>query len=134
VCASDRTSSKHAAARQFLSARESDPDLFCVAWITLMAYVRIATHPGIFDAPLAPTDALANVDALLRLPRVRVLSEDEGFLDVYRAATAGSVIRGNLVPDAHLAALLRQHGVRTLYTSDADFRRFTFLDIRDPLR
>jgi predicted nucleic acid-binding protein len=36
------------------------------------------------------------------------------------------------VPDAHLAALLRQHGIRTLYTNDTDFRRFAFLDVRDP--
>jgi len=41
-------------------------------------------------------------------------------------------VRGNLVPDAHLAALLRQHGVRTLYTREADFRKFAFLEIRDP--
>jgi len=37
------------------------------------------------------------------------------------------------VPDAHLAALLRQHGARTLYSADADLRRFRFLDVRDPL-
>jgi predicted nucleic acid-binding protein len=36
------------------------------------------------------------------------------------------------VPDAHVAALLFQHGVRRFYTRDADFRRFAFLDVRDP--
>jgi predicted nucleic acid-binding protein len=41
-------------------------------------------------------------------------------------------VRANLVPDAHLAAVLRQHGVRTLFTRDADFRKFDFLDVRDP--
>jgi predicted nucleic acid-binding protein len=41
--------------------------------------------------------------------------------------------RGNLVPDAHLAALLSQHGVVTLCTHDRDFRKFSFLDVRDPL-
>ena len=41
-------------------------------------------------------------------------------------------VRGNLVPDAHLAALLRQHGIRTLYTNDSDFRKFSFLDVRNP--
>ena len=40
-------------------------------------------------------------------------------------------VRGNLVPDAHLAAILQQHGVRTLYTNEADFRKFDFLEIRD---
>jgi hypothetical protein len=41
-------------------------------------------------------------------------------------------VRGSLVPDAHLAALLRQHGVATLYTRDRDFLKFGFLDVRDP--
>jgi uncharacterized protein len=41
-------------------------------------------------------------------------------------------VRGNLVPDAHLAALLRQHGIRTLYTNDSDFRKFSFPDVQDP--
>jgi len=42
-------------------------------------------------------------------------------------------VRGNLVPDAHLAAVLRQHGVVTLYTHDRDFRKFDFLRAIDPL-
>jgi predicted nucleic acid-binding protein len=41
--------------------------------------------------------------------------------------------RGNQVPDAHLAAILKQHGIRTLYTHDRDFRRFDFLRVIDPL-
>jgi len=56
----------------------------------------------------------------------------EDFLQVYREVTGAFPVRGNLVPDAHLAALLRQHGVQRLYTADADFRKFTFLEVRDP--
>jgi predicted nucleic acid-binding protein len=63
---------------------------------------------------------------------VRLLGEEDGFLDVYREVTGSFPVRGNLVPDAHLSALLKQHGVRTLYTRDGDFRKFAFLDIRDP--
>jgi len=110
----------------------SDPDVFCLAWPTLMAYIRIATHPRIFAEPLAPAEALENVEVLLRLPRVRAIGEAEGFVMAYRRVTDGFVARGNLVPDAHLATLLQQHGVRRLYTTDADFRRFDFLDVRDP--
>jgi toxin-antitoxin system PIN domain toxin len=97
-----------------------------------MAYLRIATHPSIFAEPLAPAEALDNVEALLSLPRVRAIGEDGGFLAAYRHATEGVVVRGNLVPDAHLATVLRQHGVRRLYTNDADLRRFPFLEVRDP--
>ena len=97
-----------------------------------MAYMRIATHPRIFAEPLAPAEALANVEALMSLPRVRAIGEADGFLTAYREATAGVVARGNLVPDAHLVTLLRQHGVRRLYTNDMDFRRFSFLEVLDP--
>lgn len=130
--ASDQRSPRHVAAVRFLENRATDPDLFYVAWTTLMAYLRIATHPSIFTQPLSPAAALGNVEALLALPRVRVLAEAEGFLQIYREVTGAFPVRGNLVPDAHLAALLRQHGVRTLYTPDADFRKFSFLEVRDP--
>lgn len=93
----------------------------------------MATHPSIFTEPLSPPQALGNVAALLGLRQVRTLSEQEGFLEVYREVAGRFPVRGNLVPDAHLAAILRQHGVRTLYTSDVDFRKFDFLQIRDPL-
>lgn len=132
VYASDRSSPRHAAATQFLQTRAQDPDLLYLAWITVMSYLRISTHPRIFAQPLSPAEALANMEALLSLTRVRVLTEAEGFLTVYREVTSAFPVRGNLVPDAHLAALLRQHGVRTLYTSDADFKKFSFLEVRDP--
>jgi len=48
------------------------------------------------------------------------------------AGDAHTVRLADLVPDAHLATVLRQHGVRTLYTSDRDFLKFRFLDVRDP--
>ncbi len=117
----------------FLEGRVEDPDLPCLAWSTLMGYLRIATHPSIFGAPLSPAEALGNVDALLQLPRVRILTEQDGFLEVYREVAGKFPVRGNLVSDAHLAALLRQHGVRTIYATDADFRKFDFLEPIDPL-
>jgi len=97
-----------------------------------MAYLRIATHPRIFAAPLPPDEAMANVSALLALPHVRAVSELEGFLDMYKQVTGELIVRGNLVTDAHLATILLQHGIRTLYSNDRDFRKFTSLDVRDP--
>ena len=86
----------------------------------------------IFARPLSPSEALGNVKSLLTLPRVRVLAEDDGFLEIYDQVTAPFTARGNQVPDAHLVALLRQHGVRRFYTVDRDFRRFDFLEVMDP--
>lgn len=62
---------------------------------------------------------------------MRTEAELPGFLRLYRA-TAGDHTRGNLVPDAHLVALMRQHGVRTIYTRDRDFRRFDEISAVDP--
>jgi toxin-antitoxin system PIN domain toxin len=130
--ASDASSPVHGAARRFLERAAAGGDLLCLGWPTVMSYLRMATHPRIFASPLSPAEALDNVEALAGLSHVRLLAEESGFLDVYRAVTGAFPVRGNLVPDAHLAALLKQHGVRTLFTRDADFRKFGFLDLRDP--
>jgi predicted nucleic acid-binding protein len=91
-----------------------------------------STHPRIFASPLTPGEALKNVTELLRLPNVRAISEREGFLDAYAKVCDNLVVRGNFVPDAHLATILIQHGIKTLYSSDRDFRKFEILDLRDP--
>lgn len=130
--ASDQGSEFHGAAARFLERCVRGSEAFCLGWPTLMSYLRIATHPAVFARPLSQAAAAANVAALLAAPHVRTLSEDEGFWDVYTDVTRRVPTRGNHVPDAHLAALLRQHGVRTLYTRDRDFRKFDFLTVRDP--
>ena len=131
--ASDRSCAQHEAARLFLDRCVAGPELLVLAWPTLMSYLRIATHPSIFAAPLSAEDALANILALLSLPQVRAVSELDDFPGAWKQVTRGLVVRGNLVPDAHLAAILFQHGVRTLYSSDRDFHRFASLEVRDPL-
>jgi toxin-antitoxin system PIN domain toxin len=130
--ASDASSRRHEPAQRFLNACASNLEVLCLAWPTLLAYLRIATHPRIFAAPLAPQEALANVAALVSLPQARAVSELDGFLEAYIHVTKGLTPRGNLVPDAHVAAILFQHGVRTLYSSDRDFRKFESLEVKDP--
>ncbi len=130
--ACDSSCPEHERAEGFLRRCAADGEVFCLAWITLMGYLRVATHPGIFSRPLSAREAMSNVDALLALPHCRVVGELEDFWSAYRQVTAGIHARGNLVPDAHLAVILRQHGVRTLYTRDRDFLKFGFLDVRDP--
>jgi toxin-antitoxin system PIN domain toxin len=100
--------------------------------VSLMAYLRMVTHAAIVAPPLSSRAAQENVEMLARLPNVRLLSEQAGFWDLYRESTRDVVVRGKLVPDAHLAVLLRQHGVRTLYSNDRDFLKFDFLEVRNP--
>ena len=130
--ASDSSSPYHEQAKSFLASCITQEELFYLGWPTVMSYLRIATHASIFDRPLSPKEAMTNIETLLGLSWARFLSEEEGFWDVYRTTTGEVLTRGNLVPDAHLVALLRQHGVKTLYTLDRDFLKFGFLDVRNP--
>jgi toxin-antitoxin system PIN domain toxin len=121
----------HGQARALIQRLAAGPDLLYLFWPTIFAYLRIVTHPGILAVPITPTDAVANIDSLLRLPHVMTRTEGSTFWQAY-LASGGATIRGNMVSDMHLAALMRDNGVRVLYTRDRDFRRFDFLDVRDP--
>jgi toxin-antitoxin system PIN domain toxin len=121
----------HGQARALIQRLAAGPDLFYLFWPTIFAYLRIVTHPHILAVPITPGDAVANVDALLRLPHVVAGVEGSTFWQTY-LSSGGATFRGNMVPDAHLASLMRANGVRVLYTRDKGFRRFEFLDVRDP--
>ena len=98
-----------------------------------MSFMHMAMHPAIFTKPLLHEEAARDVDSLLALPQLRVIDEGPGFWARYREVTQEAPVRGNLVPDAHLVAVLRQHGVKTIYTRDRDFRKFSGLKVIDPL-
>lgn len=132
IYASDETSAHYRRALAFLGECVEGPDLLCLTWPTIMAYQRIATHPAIFQNPLSPAAAWRNVRHLLERPRVRVVGEQPGFAEEYEDVTGAFPVRGNHVPDAHLATILRQNGVKTIYTADADFRKFPFLEVVNP--
>jgi toxin-antitoxin system PIN domain toxin len=130
VYASNSDDHLHAHAVELVQRLAEGPELVYLFWPVLLGYLRIVTHPGILSNPLSPTIAMRNVEALLDRPHVRAPGEVDGFWSVFRS-TAGERPRGNDVPDAHLAALMRQHGVRLIYTRDRDFRRFDGIDARD---
>ena len=131
IYASNSADPAHGTARQLVERLAAGPDLLYLFWPTLMGYLRIGTHPGILPRPLPPRDAIANLSDLLGLPHVRSPGEGEGFWNLFRE-TAGDTRRGDDVPDAHIATLMRQHGVGVIYTRDRGFRRFDGIQIRDP--
>jgi uncharacterized protein len=132
VYASNERDPAHLAARGLLERLTAGPDLLYLFWPTLLGYVRLVTSPRILVRPLAPVAAIENVSELVRLPHVRTPGETDGFWDLYRA-TAGDRLRGNDVPDGHLVTLMRQHGVRLIYTRDRGFRRFDGIHVENPL-
>ena len=131
--ASDENSPLHRKATDFLAQCAAGPEVFCLAWVTIMSYLRMATHPAIFERPLAHEEAARNIEALLNLPHCRAVGEQDDFWNTYRKVTADVPTRGNLVADAQLAAILASNGVTTICTHDRDFRKFAFLNVHDPL-
>jgi toxin-antitoxin system PIN domain toxin len=123
----------HAHARELLERLARGPDLLYLFWPTIMGFLRIATHPAIFPDPISPEQAITAITAMLERPNVRAPAEEAGFWGLYRS-TAGEHASGNHIPDAHLAALMRQHGVAAIYTRDRDFRRYEGIESRDPFR
>jgi hypothetical protein len=130
--ASDETSAYHTRARAFLDQAAEGDELVYLFWPTVMAYLRIATHPAVFERPLRPADAVANVDRLLSLPQVQTAGEQDRFWSSYRRVAGEADARGNLVSDAHLVALMAENGVRAIWTHDRDYRRFSGIEVRDP--
>jgi toxin-antitoxin system PIN domain toxin len=130
--ASDESSSFHTKAAALLDRLARGPDLLYLFWPVLMGYLRMSTHPAIFPRPLSVDIATGNVGQLLTLPHARAVGEGDDFWQVYGAVTSGAVVRGNLVSDAHLVALMRENGVGTLWSHDRDFRKFEAVRVRDP--
>ncbi|MGD0725403.1 MAG: PIN domain-containing protein [Spirochaetia bacterium] len=89
----------------------------------------MVTHRRVFDPPSTIAQAIDAVDALLESPSVRLLTPSTGHWSLLRASIVASEATGNLVFDAQIAALCREHGVDRLLSEDRDFRRFPTLSL-----
>ncbi len=78
--------------------------------------------------------ARAALQSLLASASLVLLSETSRHADVMEAVLGDSKASGNMVHDAHIAALCLEHGVSELITGDLDFARFRGLRILDPFR
>jgi len=90
----------------------------------LEEFVRVVTHPRVLRPPSPLEEALNALEALLASPSLVVLTPGERYWPLFREASREARAAGNLVFDAQIAALCREHGVRVLLTEDRDFRRF----------
>ena len=100
--------------------------------MTLLGFVRIATHPRIFPEPLDVEDALGRVDAWLANPVTRLVEETEAHWRTLRPLLEHAGTAGNLTSDAHLAALAITHGA-TVVSADTDFSSIRGLRWENPL-
>jgi uncharacterized protein len=123
---------QHDKSRAWLEAALSGPELIRFAWLTLWAFLRIATNPRVFERPLSISEAGAAVSAWLAQPVAGILEPGEPHWDILNRLMRDGQTAGPLVMDAVLAAIAIEHGA-TLCTTDRDFSRFTGLKWMNPL-
>jgi toxin-antitoxin system PIN domain toxin len=128
----DRSSSHHQAARDWLEKIFSGPESVGLAWVTLLAFLRIGTSPRVVENPLSVNEAATIIAEWLKRPMVTLLNPGERHWEILRRLVDKGQARGNLIMDAHLAALAIEHGA-TLATCDRDFARFPGLKFSNPL-
>jgi toxin-antitoxin system PIN domain toxin len=116
-------SQHHRAARGWLDAALGGATTVAWSWPVLLAFVRIATRPGIFARPLPVSTALDIVRGWLEAPSSVVIEPTPHHLEILATQLTETGAGGNLVSDAHLAALAIEHRA-TVVTFDRDFDRF----------
>jgi toxin-antitoxin system PIN domain toxin len=134
IYALDTSYEEHSACRKLLEGWRQTPGPWYTTWGILYELLRVATHPRVFRRPLTIQQAWRFVDILLTSPGLRVLVESPNHAEaVTRTVQEIGGLRGNVLHDAHTAILMREHGLRRIYTRDTDFHRFRFLEVVDPL-
>jgi uncharacterized protein len=123
----------HRKALELLRKLAEGQDPWAIPWPCIYEFLRVVTHPRVFDPPTRMEDALADLESLLRSPSLRMLGEGSAHQGHMSRTIRQGGVSGNLVHDAHIAALVVEHGVRELWTSDRDFTRFSGLRIRNPI-
>lgn len=130
--AADEDSPRHVAASAWLEAQLNGDRRVGIPWESLTAFVRVITHPRIVVRPLTPESAWSYVEDWLLVPVVWVPLPTDQHASVLGHLVGKYRPTGNLVPDAHLAALAIEHGAEVIST-DTDFARFTEIRWRNPL-
>ena len=135
VYAADEDSPFHAACRSWLERQRSGAGAWYATWPIFYEFLRVTTHPRVMRRPWNLPEAWQFVTALIASPGLDILVPTQRHAEI-----AGLVVEelphlaGNLLHDAHTAVLMREHGIGRICTRDADFHRFTFLEVVDPLQ
>lgn len=121
----------HERSRRWLDEALSGADTVAFAWVALLAFVRLATKVALFPRPLTVGKAMDRVDAWITAAPAVVVEPTVRHASVVRDLLAPLGAGGNLVNDAHLAALAVEHQC-TVVSYDNDFSRFAGVSWRPP--
>lgn len=128
----DPNAVQHEGSRLWLEATLSGSPLVRFSWLTVWAFLRIATNPRVFERPLSMEEAEHHVSSWLAQPSAGVLEPGERHWEILQQLTSEGQASGPLVMDAALAAIAIEHGA-TLCTTDRDFARFPGLTWTNPI-
>ena len=123
IYAINRDAPHHGKAKDWLEEAIAGPEPVGLAWIVVLAFLRITSNDRILPNPLTTDRALAIIDGLFDLPTVRMISPTGRHWEILKELIEPLGSAGNLTSDAHLAALSIEHSAR-LYSTDNDFGRF----------
>jgi toxin-antitoxin system PIN domain toxin len=123
---------EHEKSRAWLESVLSGSDLVRFAWLSLWAFLRIATNPRVFEQPLSAAEAEAAISSWLAQPVAGIIEPGERHWDILRGLVRDGQTTGPLVMDAVLAAIALEHGA-TVCTTDRDFSRFPGITWMNPL-
>ena len=130
--AEDSSSPHHTMVRPWWDALMSGSDVAALCWHSLNGFLRVATQPKIFTQPLTPAAACVKVRGWLNHPNACLVNPGPRHWMEYEKLIAATAATGNLLMDAHLAALAIEHGIG-LASCDTDFARFPGLHWINPL-
>jgi len=130
--AEDSSSLQHEGARRWWDEQLSGSEPVCLCWPVLSAFLRITTNPRILAAPLTRKEAAARVQSWLAQPCARIIQPTGDHWRIFQEVMEEGRATANLIPDAHLGALAREHAC-TLYSFDLDFARFPSVKWKNPL-
>lgn len=133
IYAVNRDASQHRAAKRWFEGAVGGAQSVGLAWVVVLAFLRVTTRPGILQHPLAQESAIGYIDEWLALPTVELVVPGDAHWRILRNLLRASGTLGNLTSDAHLAALALEHGA-DIYSADHDFQRFGGVTHVNPLR
>jgi toxin-antitoxin system PIN domain toxin len=122
---------QHAACRGWLENVINGDESYGLSELVLSGFIRVATHPKVFTKPSTLADTLAFSEQLRDRPNRVPVAPGPRHWDIFCGLCAEAGAKGNLVPDAYLAALAIESGCEWI-TTDRDFSRFKGLRWRHP--
>ncbi|MCY4187810.1 MAG: PIN domain-containing protein [Bryobacterales bacterium] len=135
VYAANKDSSFHHPCRRWLREVCKDPSPTFLTWSVCYEFLRVATHPRVFESPWTQSEAHRYLAELLASPGFDLLiATPRHTTGLAQTIAETPALRGNLMHDLHTAVLMREHGISKICTRDSDFRHFPFLTIIDPLQ